>query len=301
MQNIQEQYFVLTLPLQAEAWQKDILEKRFEIHRQIYNALLQKALTRYRQMAQTRAYRNLKEALSRTEDQRERKKLFKERDCLIEKYQLRKYDICRDTTKYRQYFKDHTDSPIVQNLANEVWQAIDSLIHGHAEQVHFKQPGQMKSLAGKTNRSSIKLRGECLVWKGLEIPVRKKKNSQYEEQALSQEIRFCRIKKTMIRGKDRYLLDVILKGQIPLKKIQASASAERSNENVSLVYRDGNVGLDIGFRKLAVVTEDTAAVYDLPEKDRGLEKKKRILLLLLERRLFSANLSVCKLCLPIIT
>ena len=289
MQNIQEQYFVLTLPLQAEAWQKDILKKRFEIHRQIYNALLQKALTRYRQMAQTRAYRNLKEALSRTEDQRERKKLFKERDCLIEKSQLRKYDLCRDTTKYRQYFKDHTDSPIVQNLANEVWQAIDSLVRGHAEQVHFKQPGQMKSLAGKTNRSSIKLRGECLVWKGLEIPVRKKKNSQYEEQVLSQEIRFCRIKKTMIRGKDRYLLDVILKGQIPLKKIQASASAERSNENVSLVYRDGNVGLDIGFRKLAVVTEDTAAVYELPEKDRGLEKKKRILLQYMERSRRSMN------------
>ena len=37
--------------------QKDILEKRFEIHRQIYNALLQKALTRYRQMAQTEVNR----------------------------------------------------------------------------------------------------------------------------------------------------------------------------------------------------------------------------------------------------
>lgn len=101
MQNIQEQYFVLTLPLQTEAWQRDILEKRFEIHHQIYNALLQKALTRYGQMAQTRAYRKLKEALSRTDDQRERKKLFRERDCLIEQYQLRKFDICRDTTKYR--------------------------------------------------------------------------------------------------------------------------------------------------------------------------------------------------------
>lgn len=98
-------------------------------------------------MAQTRAYRKFKEALSRTDDQRERKKLFRERDCLIEQYQLRKFDICRDTIKYRQYFKDHTDSPIVQNLANEVWQAIDNLIHGRAEQVHFKQPVQMKSLA----------------------------------------------------------------------------------------------------------------------------------------------------------
>lgn len=162
---------MLTLPLQTEAWQRDILEKQFEIHRQIYNALLQKALIRYGQMAQTRAYRNIREALSRTDDEREWKKLFKERDCLIEQYQLRKYDICRDTTKYRQYFKDHTDSPIVQNLANEVWQAIDSLVHGYAEQVHFKQPGQMKSMVGKTNRSSIKRRDGCLVWKGLKISV----------------------------------------------------------------------------------------------------------------------------------
>ena len=83
MQNIQEQYFVLTLPLQTEAWQRDILEKRFEIHRQICDALLQKAFMRYGQMAQTRAYRNIREALSRMYDERERKKLFKERDCLI--------------------------------------------------------------------------------------------------------------------------------------------------------------------------------------------------------------------------
>lgn len=278
MQNIQEQYFVLTLPLQTEAWQRDILEKRFEIHRQIYNALLQKAVMRYGQMAQTRAYRNIREALSRTDDERERKKLFKERDCLIEQYQLRKYDICRDTTKYRQYFKDHTDSPIVQNLANEVWQAIDSLVHGYAEQVHFKQPGQMKSLAGKTNRSSIKLRGESLVWKGLEIPVRIKKNNRYEEQALSQEIRFCRIKKTMIRGKDRYFLDVILKGRIPVKETAEDVSSRQVLlEQTKGNHDAGSVGLDIGFRKLAVVTEDKAVIYDLPEKDRGLEKKKRSL------------------------
>ena len=291
MQNIQEQYFVLTLPLQAEAWQKDILEKRFEIHRQIYNALLQKALTRYRQMAQTRAYRNLKEALSRTEDQREQKKLFKERDCLIEKYQLRKYDICRDTTKYRQYFKDHTDSPIVQNLANEVWQAIDSLIHGHAEQVHFKQSGQMKSLAGKTNRSSIKLRDERLVWKGLQIPIRKKKNNRYEEQALSQEIRFCRIKKAMIRGKDQYFLDVILKGRIPLKETAEDVSSQQvPSEQTKGNHEACSVGLDIGFRKLAVVTEDKAVIYALPEKDRGLEKKKRSLVQYMERSRRSMNL-----------
>lgn len=339
MQNVQEQYFVLTLPLMTQAWQRDILNKRFEIHRQIYNALLCQALTRFRQMAQTRAYRRIQEVLSRTEDEKERKKLFKERDALIEQYRLRKFDICGDTTKYRQYFQEHTDSPVIQNLANEVWQAIDNLIHGRAGQVYFKQPGQMKSLSGKTNRSSIKLRGDCLVWKGLEIPVRRKKNSSYEEQALSQEIRFCRVKKTVIRGKDRYLLDVVLKGAIPLKEAvplkqtiplkqmpeaddlnsgQERQRVPRSEEKLRIgcknkfrkeceekLYtereeklRTGcaeenheavNVGLDIGFRKLAVVSEDAAMVYDLPEKDRGLEKKKRELVQYMERSRRSMN------------
>ncbi len=276
MQNVQEQYFVLTLPLLTEAWQRDVLEKRFEIHRQIYNALLRQALTRYGQMAQTRAYRRIQEALPQTDDDSDRKTLFKERDCLIEQYRLRKYDICKDTTKYRQYFKEHTDSPVIQNLANEVWQAIDNLIHGRAGQVYFKQPGQMKSLSGKTNRSSIKLRGECLIWKGLEIPIRKKKNSSYEEQALSQEIRFCRLKKTTIRGKDRYFLDIILKGKIPLKQ-------GNGNQNM------GSVGLDIGFQKLAVVSENTASVYELPKKDHKLEKKKRELVQYMERSRRSMN------------
>ncbi len=313
MQNVQDQYFVLTLPLITQAWQRDVLNKRLEIHRQIYNALLRQALTRYRQMAQTRAYRGIQEELSRTEQEKERKKLLKERDALIEQYRLRKFDICRDTTKYRQYFKEHTDSPIIQNLANEVWQAINNLVHGHAEQVHFKQPGQMKSLSGKTNRSSIKLRGDCLVWKGLEIPVRKKKNSSYEVQALSQEIRFCRIKKTVIRGKDRYFLDVVIKGAIPLKQLPEADTSNGANGTsncgqdrqtaavTEVQFRIGseiestrgneavNVGLDIGFRKLAVVSENAAAVYELPQKDQGLEKKKRKLVQYMERSRRSMN------------
>lgn len=160
----------------------------------------------------------------------------------------------------------------------------------------------MKSLSGKTNRSSIKLREECLVWKGLEIPIRKKKNSLYEQQALAQEIRFCRIKKTIIRGKDRYFLDIVLKGEIPSKQISASDSANAGQDGKDVLTTEQfpadqkkesheaiNVGLDIGFRKLAVVSEDMASVYELPEKDRSLEKKKRKLVQYMERSRRSMN------------
>lgn len=274
MPELPNQYFVLTLPLKPELWQQDILEKRFEVNRQIYNALLQKAETRYRQMIQTRAYRANREALLHTAEKEQRKKLLQERDSLIARYQLRNYDICREATEYRQYFKEHTDSPIVQNLAYEVWQAIDGLVKGTANQVYPKQQGQLKSVSGKTNRSSIKFRDGRLVWKGLVIPIDKKKLTWYEEQALNQEIRYCRIKKSLIRGKDRFFLDIVLKGHVPVKEKSESA---------------GVVEVDIGLQKLSLVSRDGTSVYILPVKSRKLELKKRKLNQYMERSRRSMN------------
>lgn len=270
----QNQYFVLTLPLKPELWQQDLLEKRFEMNRQIYNALLDTAIKRYRQMAQTRAYRANKEALFHTVEKEQRKKLLQERDSLIEKYQLRNYDICREATRYRQHFQEHTDSPIVQNLAGEVWQAVDGLIKGTAAQVYPKKPGQLKSLSGKTNRSSIKFREDSLVWKGLVIPVDKRDFTWYEEQAFKQEIRYCRLKKSVIRGKDRYFLEIVFKGNVPVKPKPEAP---------------GTVGLDIGRQKLSLVSQEQAAEYLLPIKNRQLEFRKRQLSQYMERSRRSMN------------
>lgn len=270
----QNQYFVLTLPLKPEQWQQDILEKRFEVNRKIYNALLAEALKRYRQMAQTRAYRANQEALTLVTEKEQRKKLFQERDALIEKYQLRRYDICRETTQYRRHFKEHTDSPVVQNLADEVWQAIDGLVKGTADQVYPKKLGQLKSLSGKTNRSSIKFRENSLVWKDLTLPVDKADFRWYGREALKQEIRYCRIKRSTIRGKDRYFLDIVLKGQAPIKR-KPEAS--------------GPVELDMGAQKLSLISPDQNAQYLLPRKNQRLECKKRRLTQYMERSRKSMN------------
>lgn len=52
-------YFVMTLPLMPELWQKEKLNKRFEVNRQIYNAILGEGLKRYRRMKERRDYRVL--------------------------------------------------------------------------------------------------------------------------------------------------------------------------------------------------------------------------------------------------
>ena len=41
-------YYILTLPLETQRWQEDILAKRYKVAENIYNAMLRKAYTRYR-------------------------------------------------------------------------------------------------------------------------------------------------------------------------------------------------------------------------------------------------------------
>ncbi|MCQ6963912.1 transposase, partial [Methanolobus chelungpuianus] len=48
--------FVLTLELKTEKWQEDILDKRFNIGRQIYNACLGELYKRYNTMTQRKEY-----------------------------------------------------------------------------------------------------------------------------------------------------------------------------------------------------------------------------------------------------
>ena len=51
--------FIVQFPLKAEIYQEDILDKRFEIGRQIYNSLTNVTQKRYKEMIKTKKYRNL--------------------------------------------------------------------------------------------------------------------------------------------------------------------------------------------------------------------------------------------------
>ena len=52
--------YVLTLRLKTEPFQEDILNKRFEISRKMYNACLNELYKRYRTMQQSKAYQKAK-------------------------------------------------------------------------------------------------------------------------------------------------------------------------------------------------------------------------------------------------
>lgn len=266
------EYFVLTLPLQTEIWQENQLNKRFEVNRRIYNALLNSGWKRYKQMYQTKRYRNLLRKLEETQEKSVRKDIYRELDKMVEEYRLRRYDFTKDAAQYRQYFAENTDAPVIQNLAVHAWKAVAAVIRQQGQQVRMKKPDTLMSLEGKTNATSIRYKDGLVLWKGLKLPVLQKRNS-YEEQALQQQIRYCRIKWKWIRGKKKFYVDLILKGQCPKKQWILE------NESAS----EGNVGIDIGFQKLVCVGETQIFERKLPVRSNAAEAKKKVLAKRMER------------------
>ena len=56
--------FIVEFPLKTERYQEDILNKRFEIGRQIYNSLVNVTQKRYKEMIKTKKYRTLLSSLT---------------------------------------------------------------------------------------------------------------------------------------------------------------------------------------------------------------------------------------------
>lgn len=58
------QNFVVQFRLKTEKYQEDILNKRFEIGRRMYNSMVNITQKRYKEMIRTKRYRNLISSLT---------------------------------------------------------------------------------------------------------------------------------------------------------------------------------------------------------------------------------------------
>ena len=56
--------FIVEFSLKTETYQEDILNKRFEIGRKIYNSLVNVTQKRYKEMIKTKKYRTLLSSLT---------------------------------------------------------------------------------------------------------------------------------------------------------------------------------------------------------------------------------------------
>lgn len=266
--------YCVIFPLITEKYQETILNKRFEISRQLYNAVLSKAYKRYKSMIETKKYRQLKEQINNA-NEKEKKLLYKQLNEMYKQYRLNEYSLHEDIQEMQHHFSENIDSFTAQKIATRVWSAFEDLLFGDGKIVHFKKYGELDSLEGKSNKTGIRFKDGFLIWNGLKISVKIDYNNPYEYQALKDEICYCRIKRRFIKGKCKYYLQIVFKG-VPPMKINKDGEVKRHIGN-------GTVGLDIGTQTIAIVSNVDVKLLELADRVNNIEKERRRILRYMDR------------------
>ena len=256
--------YVLTLPLNTEIYQEDILNKRFNICRQIYNACLGEILKRYNHMRESKAYQRIAK-LSKGKD---RNKQFNDLNKL---YNINEYSLHDFVKPMYKHFKDNIDSLTCQKLASRAYSAFEKLMFHTAKKVNFIKYDELKSIEGKWNKSGIKydIKSNQLIWNGLKIPVIIKDNDVYAHIAIQDKVKYCRIKREMIKGKYHYYIQLIMEGVPPVKVTKQG--------EIKGKIGTGSVGIDIGTQTIAFSSQYQVKLLELVPEINKIDREVKLL------------------------
>jgi len=280
--------FIVQFPLKTEIYQEDILNKRFEIGRKIYNSLVTVTQKRYNEMIKTKLYRSIKAELKEIYQSKDKIKskrkteLCKQLNELYKIYKLSEYSFHSDVKNMQKHFKNNIDSFTAQKIATNLWKAYNKLLFGNGNSIHYKKYDTFNSFEGKSNKTGIRFKGNKLIWNGLNIPVIIDFKNPYESQALAHEIAYCRIVRKHVRNKYKFYLQIVFKGIVPLK-------INKQTGKIKHTLGDGDVGLDIGTQTIAISSKTDVKIYELADRIQNIENQKRILLRKLDRSRRSNN------------
>ena len=272
--------FVVEFPLKTEKYQEDILNKRFEIGRQIYNSLVNVTQKRYKEMIKTKKYRNLISLL--TGNKKTDKEFWKQINDIRKQYGMSEYSFHEDVKMMQKHFKDNIDSFTSQKIATTLWKSYEKLFFGNGKRVYFKRYGELNSLEGKSNKTGIRLINNILIWNGLKIPVSIDYNNYYEYQAMQCEICYNRIVRKYVRNKYKFYVQIVFKGISPVK-------VDTKTGEIKHCIGDGDVGLDIGTRTVAISSQTDVKILELADRVQNIENQKRKLLRKMDRSIRATN------------
>lgn len=272
--------FIVEFPLRTEKYQEDILNKRFEIGRMIYNSLVNVTQKRYKEMIKARKYRKLMSSL--TGNKKSDKEIWKQINNIRKQYGMSEYSFHEDVKKIQKHFKENIDSFTAQKIATTLWKSYDKLFFGNGKMVYFKRYGELNSLEGKSNKTGIRLINDTLIWNGLKIPVVIDYDNYYEYQAMQCNICYNRIVRKYVRNKYKFYVQVVFKGNPPVK-------VNIETGEIKHCVGDGDVGLDIGTRTIAIASQSDVKILELADRVQNIENKKQRLLRKMDRSRRSTN------------
>lgn len=283
----------LTLPLRLEPWQADRLAKRFEIARQIYNTFVRAELKKLHRIQATPEYRAI-QAKYRELCQHEGKHIAEFRQLKTEKQKLLRaagfelYTFMSDIVPYYKHFNTNIGSQVAaRSIATPVWIAFHKYVLGDGKRIHFKRPGDIRSLqghsvSGKSGGREIIFHKDHIAWNGLKLPLKLNPRNQYETEMLTKRVKYVRILRKTGKTKDRWYAQLVLEGKPAIKRDPNTGAP------VHPVGR-GPVGIDIGPQTIAYSSEKEAALLELADQVKNLDREKRLIQRKLDRSRRATN------------
>ncbi len=266
--------FIVEFPLKTEKYQEDILNKRFEIGRHIYNSLVNVTQKRYKEIIKTKKYRTLLSSL--TGNKKSDKEIWKQINDIRKQYGMSEYSFHEDVKQMQKYFKSNMDSFTAQKIATELWKSYDKLFYGNGKKVYYKKYGEFNSLEGKSNTTGIRFKDDMITWNGLKIPVVIDYDNYYEYEAMQSKICYNRIVRKYVRNKYKYYVQIVLKGNPPVK-------IDTDTGEMKHDIGKGDIGIDIGTRTVAISSKSDVKILELADRVQNIENQKQKLLRKMDR------------------
>jgi len=285
--------FVLELPVQVEKYQADLLNKRYEQLRQLYNYVQGKLLRQYRYFEQMKEYQACKTI-------KEKRDFFKNHPFQINETQKGSeipFKVSFDEYSIKGYIEKLVQKPvgpnmtyadlgfttnILDHLGASIWAAWDKKLYDFkAKRISFKKYGELDSFSSRrkvvrgvvyfsgmelhldTMELAIKMNGKVgkeakfITLKILHNP----KHAEYEMWALKggvDSVKVVKVVRRLVRSQYKYYVQLTIEGEKPQKGITLGK---------------GNVGIDLGPTTVAVSGMNIVSIDKLASKCDNIQPK----------------------------
>lgn len=279
--------FILELPIQDGDDVSRFLKPKFSFGTQVYNATLDTALGRLQKLRESKEWRDAMALPNKTERNKALKRLRQEAgltefglQTIANQHRLAAKHFVRVKTpgvkgKRKADSECILGAHVAQTIATRVWKAVERYMFGKGGRPRFKsQRRQLSSLEGKASNCNIiwKPSEQAVVWNKRPMKV-KVPDTWYVQEALRdpveptkpRRVKYCRIVRRTIRGRECYFLQLVMEGHAPVRHVYAPKS-ER-------------VGIDPGPSKITayshegVFTTKTATVESHDKEIRRIQRK----------------------------
>lgn len=251
--------FIHEFPLKVSKHSLKKYNIKFNAAKELYNAILGELLKRHKLMLSDIRYQNAIEIYKQDNLKTEAKTIF---DKLNIEYQITKNDLQKlaKDIKNKCYMKDHLDSVSIQKLSDRIFDTYTKWIYKKGGKPRFKSwRNGIRSMEGKSNKC-LSFKNNIFSWNGIKSEIILQKNDKYgvQEHALNSKVKYCRIVKKIIKGKQKFYLQLILEGLPKLKSNQ--------------IFHNGRNGIDIGVSTIASVGKEKALLTPFCQELNDIEK-----------------------------